>query len=341
MRTNRDLTFSKWSTLTPVNKWIGLLFLLCSVANSYGSSGTEGAAFLEIPVGARPAAFGSAYSALATDAYAPIYNPGALGFIRSDQLTAMHLSYLDSVDYEYAGYVHPFSPRDAIGASGQLLLPGSINGTDINGNSIGSVSGHYGAYSVSYAHTFEDIAVGITGKWINAAIGDAGANAFATDMGALYKANDQLSLAAVAANLGGKLTFVSQADDLPTELRLGAAYSLMRKWIVSIETGYQTEGLFVVRGGVEWTPTPFLSLRVGYRTDTTDNLSALAGFTTGLGLHLWGQELDYAWLPLGDLGNTQYVSLTIRFGKGTQTTNLQRAPKTNSYYNDLSKDDVE
>ena len=46
--------------------------LLATVAASLqASSGTESASFLDIPVGARPAAMGSAYSALATDAYAP------------------------------------------------------------------------------------------------------------------------------------------------------------------------------------------------------------------------------------------------------------------------------
>src|SRR5260370_37016517 len=53
-----------FSTLLP-------LFLL-SFARA--SSGTEGAAFLDIPVGGRSAAMGSAYSALANDAYAATIN---------------------------------------------------------------------------------------------------------------------------------------------------------------------------------------------------------------------------------------------------------------------------
>ena len=48
-------------------------------SHAWGFSGTEGASFLDIPVGAGPAALGGAYTALATDAYAPIYNPAGLG----------------------------------------------------------------------------------------------------------------------------------------------------------------------------------------------------------------------------------------------------------------------
>ena len=56
-------------------QWIVALVLLACPALSWGSSGTEGASFLDIPVGAGPAALGSDYSAAAADAYCPIYNP--------------------------------------------------------------------------------------------------------------------------------------------------------------------------------------------------------------------------------------------------------------------------
>jgi hypothetical protein len=266
-------------------------------------------------VGARPAALGSAYSALANDAYAPAYNPGALGFLLSDEISAMHLSYLDSIHYDYFGYVHPLSISDAVGASLQVFSPGAINGTDINGNSIGSVTGRYGAYSLSYAHTFQERwAVGMTGKIINAAIGDAGADAAAVDAGVLYQANGRLFLAATATNMLGKLSFVNQSDPLPTQFRIGAAYTPDYKWKAVGEIVYETAGLFSFHGGVEWSPVSFLSLRAGIRTDTVVGSSAWAGFTSGIGFHFQGQELDYAWVPLGDLGNTQYLSLTVRFG---------------------------
>ena len=60
-------------------------------------------------------------------------------------------------------------------------------------------------------------------------------------------------------------------------------------------------------------PLEMISLRTGYRTDTVEELSALAGLTMGVGLHLWDQEFDYAWLPVGDLGTTHYFSLVMRF----------------------------
>jgi hypothetical protein len=40
----------------------------------------------------------------------------------------------------------------------------------------------------------------------------------------------------------------------------------------------------------------------------------MAGVAAGVGLRLWGQDFDYAWVPFGDLGTTQYFSLVLRFG---------------------------
>ena len=54
---------------------------------------------------------------------------------------------------------------------------------------------------------------------------------------------------------------------------------------------------------------------MGYRTDTLKELSPLAGFSGGIGVNWWATELAYAWLPYGDLGNTHYISLLMKFGE--------------------------
>src|SRR6185437_423325 len=67
----------------------------------WGSAGTEGASFLDIPVGAGPAAMGSAYTALATNGYAPVWNPSGLARLQDNELAGQHLSYLESIHYEF------------------------------------------------------------------------------------------------------------------------------------------------------------------------------------------------------------------------------------------------
>src|SRR5664279_4218673 len=148
----------------------GLLVLcLVSMASSdlHASSGTEGAAFLDIPVGAGPAALGSAYSATATDAYAPIYNPAGLGFVGHPEIAAQHLSYLESIHYEFGSFVFPLGNRNsALGTSVQYLGSGDIAATGPNnGESLGDFSVHYAAYSLAYGQKITDkLALGVTVK---------------------------------------------------------------------------------------------------------------------------------------------------------------------------------
>ena len=296
------------------------------VAGSAGSvrasSGTEGASFLDIPVGAGPASLGSAYSALATDAYAPTWNPAGLGFVSDNELSGQHLSYLESMNYEYLSFVHPFdqSRQDSdihrgIGVSAQFLTSGDIPGTDINGNPTGSFSSHYGAYNLSYGQTLtENLAIGATGKWINAAIDDVSANAYAMDFGTLYRMTDKLSLAGTLMNVGNDLKFISDGDPLPMAFHAGASYQLNARFLVTAEGVYERNATGAFHVGAAWRPMEAVSLRLGYRTDTLAGLNAMAGLSAGLGLHVWGQELAYAWVPYGDLGDTQYFSLIVRFG---------------------------
>jgi hypothetical protein len=199
----------------------------------------------------------------------------------------------------------------------QYLTSGDIPQTDAAGNSVGQFSSHWGSYNFSYGRTLNDkLAVGVTGKLINAAIADVSANAFAIDLGSLYKLNDKLNLAATLTNFGTKLTFLNDGDSLPLAGHLGVAYQANPFWLLSSEVVFPQNGLNSFHIGGQWRPLDPVSLRIGYKTDTLSGLSPLAGFTMGVGLHAWGHEFAYAWSPYGDLGNTQYYSLVLHFGPG-------------------------
>lgn len=291
--------------------------LLVGAASSLCAfSGTEAASFLDIPVGARPAALGNAYIAEAADAYAPIYNPGGLGLLQTTQLSGMHISYLDSINYEYATFVHPLSIGNSIGVGVQYFNPGHTAGTDNSGNPTGEFSGHYGSYALSYGHHIGDYwGIGASAKMIDANISGTSAQAYGADVGTIFRPNNELSFAGVVDNIGSKMKFVNQSDSLPLTYHLGASYIPVKAWLLSAEGVYENSGLPSLHAGIEWNPLDVVSLRTGYRTDTTRQLSAMAGFTLGAGLHVFGQEFDYAWLPMGDLGNTQYFSLVLRFSQ--------------------------
>ena len=294
---------------------IGLLLSsLTASVNAAPGSGTEGASFLNIPVGAEPAAMGGAYSASALNAYAPTWNPGGLGKISGTQIAVQHLDYLESINYEHFGFVQPFDKGRGFGASIQYLGTADISATDATGAPMGSFDSHYGAYSLSYGHSLSSrLSMGITGKLIEAKIESVSATAYAADFGALYQATTKLMLAGVLRNVGTELKFLNEGDPLPLGLHLGGTYLATPAVTLALEGVVRQTGLASVHSGIEWRPADPLALRIGYRTDTIKELSALAGLTAGVGIKVMGQTLSYAWVPLDDLGNTQYISLLIQF----------------------------
>lgn len=292
----------------------------CIFATRAAASGTEGVSFLDIPAGGRPAALAGAYSALASDAYAPVWNPAGLGFLPGAQLAAMHADYDDIGGYEFASFAHPLGARGGWGASAQYFHADRTDSLDLNGNAFGASSSYYGAYSLAYGFAFnEAFSVGATGKLIDARLADVSARTGAGDAGALYRVNAKVSLAAVAANLGGRLKFLQQADELPRNYRLGVHLAPFAQLSLVQETVYDNSDLLSGRFAAEWRPLEAIAVRAGYRTDTARKLSALGGLTTGVGLNVWGQRFDYAWLPMGDLGSTQYFSIVLAFGAGSRS----------------------
>ena len=171
------------------------------------------------------------------------------------------------------------------------------------------------------------LSLGLTGKIIEAKISDVSAHAYAFDAGVLAQASRQWRLAAVLSNVGTKLKFLNQGDPLPANFRVAALYAPLTALNVTAEGVYRFTGLASFHSGLEWMPSRVISLRAGFRSDTLRHLSGFSGITTGVGLHLWGQEFDYAWVPLGDLGTTQYFSLLLRLGhSATPDGNLQPPP---------------
>ena len=56
------------------------------------------------------------------------------------------------------------------------------------------------------------------------------------------------------------------------------------------------------------------SLRFGFDQNNTRNIEGLAGLTAGAGLDLKQRvRVDYAWVPFGDLGMMNRVSIALRF----------------------------
>ncbi len=298
---------------------LGFTLGIATARPGWAASGVESASFLDIPVGAEPASLAGAYSALAADAYASVYNAAGLGFVNTPQLAGQHLAYLSSINDEFASLAIPLRRGErsfgGLGASIQYFSPGTITGRDDSGAVTGDFSGHYAAYTLAYGFPVTaHWSLGAAGKLVQAKIDTVTGSAYAADLGTFYRIRPQWTAAATLTNLGNRLTLLQDGQQLPTTYHLATAYVFGSSWLISLEGAVPEHRAASFHGGVEWSPVRALQLRAGYRTDTLQQASAIAGVTVGAGIRFWGQEFAYAWLPYGELGNVQYFSFLFRFG---------------------------
>lgn len=204
--------------------------------------------FLTFEPGARANGMGRAYSAVADDAYAPWWNPGATAFNRKTQLAGTHTPWLqgagtgfDDIFYEYLGWNQYFDGIGNLNVHLTLLDAGTQPQTDEAGNYLGDF--HSFDFAAAFGYSYEVLAkklgVGANFKLMYSYLGpgtgntedDGSAFAFAFDLGAKYKDLfvPGLDAALVIQNIGPNVTFVdqSQSDPLPMTFRAGAAYRVM------------------------------------------------------------------------------------------------------------------
>ncbi len=289
------------------------------------SSGTGAFSFLNIPAGARATGMGQAFVSVPNDVQGLAYNPACLATMAASQASFQHLSYVDSITQEEASYGHAGRhERFSWGASANYLRVGDITRTVATlqpGGDGFTETGRFSTYDMALGVSgagpvTDDLLVGTTLKLLRESLADASSNGGAADFGVIYQANDERSwnLGASLLNLGIASKFADAAVKLPWTFRAGISGQPFAQWLLSTDfvKRQDTSGEFDV--GAEVTPRKMFSLRLGYRYALTrPDLGSLSDFTAGIGMRFGTMSLDYAFVPLGDLGLTHRVSLNVRF----------------------------
>ncbi|MFA6472968.1 MAG: PorV/PorQ family protein, partial [Candidatus Latescibacterota bacterium] len=141
--------------------------------------------FLNIRPGARQAAMGEAYSAIAEDATAVFYNPAGLAFQDKDKknIQVMHTNWLPKLApdlyYEFLGYTQYVEGWGHMGLNLVYFNLGEQNRTNSTGSDIiGTFSSFEMMASASYGATMTDnFSLGLSLKAIYSKLADAGQEA--------------------------------------------------------------------------------------------------------------------------------------------------------------------
>ncbi len=288
--------------------------LLLGAAPAFAAAGTEPLSFLLLDANARPVAMGGAYTALATDSNALLYNPAGLAWVGKDEATFMHNSYFTGINQEYAAYASP----KGWGVNLNYLNSGSIANTSISNpdGSGGSSSLSDLAFSGGYARKLGDsLSVGGGLKLIRESIANVTGTAWALDAGVLYSIPPVpgLKVGGSIQNMGPTVKFQQASENLPLNVRGGVGYefdALGQKSTASFDLTKERGSGLNAQFGVETILAKVLPIRFGFTT----NNDAGIGITTGVGWTHDDLAFDYAFVPFGDLGNAHRISVTWKWG---------------------------
>ncbi len=276
------------------------------------NAGTDAGQFLKIGVGPRACGMGEAFCAVADDSYTIYYNPAGLTQLTQKQISFMHSKWLKDLHYEFLAYAEPVS-SGVYGASIAYLGMNDLKGRDKDGNLTGDFGAKDLAIQLAYslmANT--DLSIGASLKLIRQRIEFEKASALAIDIGFLYHEPElkDLNFAFVIQNIGTNLKFINKREEIPIIYKAGVSYKTIdNRLILAADFTKPADNNPRINLGTEYLLSPTLALRCGY----TSKNDLDKGFSFGTGFIFNTFQLDYAYVPYGDLDNSHRISASFYF----------------------------
>lgn len=291
------------------------------------------ASFLKLGVGARAEAMGSAYTAVANDVTALYWNPGGLVQLKKKEVGAMHAELFADTRYDFIGYAHPAkNGKAALGFGAVYLTQGEIEGRSKSGETTGNFTANDLAITITGSRLIKQgVSIGLNLKLIQSKIAGYSSTGFALDAGSLFSLAPYrlpLDIGFAIQNIGSKMKFLEEGYNLPLTMAIGAALPLANYHLpltFSADLKHQPyDSVTTFSFGAEFNAASILALRAGYLANMarsvssvaqsrTENISNLGGFGFGLGFKIGSGTLDYSFSPAGDLGNSQRISVAVKF----------------------------
>lgn len=295
-----------------------LVFSFCAAALH-----AQSVPYLNVPADARALALGGATAALPADAFALYHNPAAMAF--APHKAALGLSYgtwqptaAGNSLFDGAG-TFKVGQNLGLGFAGRYFAHPAYDVTDKNGTLTGQFSPKEMDFAVGAAYKVVDflsIGAGLRYTGSTLAAGSK-ASALSADLALMARVKG-LQLALGLAHLGSKPDYGTGTYDLPSMIRLGAAYPLQMKeahrLTLSVEARYLLSAASVAAAlGLEYAFKDLVFVRAGYHYG--DALKAIPSYASvGAGLKFAGISLGGAYLLAGgDSPLKNSLSLSLGF----------------------------
>ena len=278
-----------------------------------GISYAAPAAYLDYDPSARPSGMGSAFTGLADDGNASLFNPAGLTNMGLNQFEAVASIGFLSLDriHNFIGASQQLPPKSYLGFHIIQYGINNIDGRDVNGLPTSTIQNLELAFASSYALDLDyHFKAGISASFLYQNLASVNAKGFGgADIGILVIPSVlyDFTIGVAFHHLGGFLTWdTGNTEILNPDLRLGLSQKFLDQTLIlayDAEWPMQSNFNIIHHAGLEWWAQKFLALRGGW--DHNDP-------TIGLSLRYLNYTLDYSYrFESINLGNSQ--RLTFNF----------------------------
>ncbi len=291
-----------------------LIFTAFAGAQTAKTAGGASNLLLRFEMHPRASALSGAFTALADDDGALMYNPAGLSRLNRVGLSLYHAEWLEDIRMDYLAYAGYLTPNLGWGIGLEHMWMPSLVGKDNYGNTTENFDVSSSVIQLGLAYRlFKRVHTGVEVKYFQDRLAEFTASGLAVDAGIVVDAvPDVVSAGLAVQNMGSTIKYDRAEQNIPLQYRGGVAVSLIPNALtISADAvkSIDTEVRYVY--GAEYTFADFLSLRVGNRS-TKDELF-LPSFGMGLKIaDTYG--FDYSFLNLEDLGMTHRMGLHFEFG---------------------------
>ena len=270
---------------------------------------------MNIPVSARVAGMGYAFTAVADDASAIDFNPAGLYKINHYFASFMHLNLGPDVMYEYINGAMD-TRIGTFGASLSLIHLGEEEG--VTGQSFD----YFDLLSaVAYSREiFKGLSGGVTAKFLNSTIGEFTSRTVLFDAGVLYGfkflnfydlREPNVYLGACLKNIGSGMKYSSETETVPKVTRFGIGYKVGETLIITSDLIRQTGFPSRFGVGIENITGKFINLRLGYQGgENKKNICGGIGLLVKIASFL--TTVDFAYTFENSFNNSLYTTFTFQ-----------------------------
>ncbi len=304
-------------TMCRIARITAFLFFLLMLADLAAAERAVGPDFLLIQPHARTAAMGNAFTGVADDASALIFNAAGIPKIEKNTISFTHFSSFADTNYESVMAVFPQAPW---GFGGAVLYDYTMDFTAIDtaGQETGQVNNFDFVISLSAGYElFRGFSAGISAKYFRSVLMDYSKDGFAMDAGVLWRVMEHpdVYIGVALQNLGTQSAYEEERDDLPLIMKAGVGVKHKVNDLIKFTAAADIGRILVnkytpdVGAGVElcFNNAYFINVGFGLKQEG-DTISVGGGF-----MPLETLRISYAFQPFENLGATHRISLDLYY----------------------------